>query len=160
MPTAVRIDWSVCFYGTTSQAVARWGSLRPRRSRRALTLVSSPKEVRGHWYLICVARYGAQLSFSSDPPLRLATTHLRVGSIISRLRRFTYLPGKSFDPALILVDFRVTLLYDGRAKQKHSRGRLCHTSIVSATEFPLRFVLYGLRPSADVSQPGIGERAP
>jgi hypothetical protein len=33
---------------------------------------------------------------------------------------------------------------------------LCHTSIVSATEIPLRFVLLGLRPSADVSQPKWG----
>jgi hypothetical protein len=58
-------------------------------------------------------------------------------------------------PALILLDFHKVAGYDNKAKH-HSRGRLCHMNFVGATEFSLRFVLYRLRPSADVSQPGIG----
>jgi hypothetical protein len=32
---------------------------------------------------------------------------------------------------------------------------LCHMSLVGATEYPLRFVLYGLRPSADALSIGV-----
>jgi hypothetical protein len=46
-------------------------------------------------------------------------------------------------------------IFNERTKRTVEGG--CATRvIVSATEFPLRFVLLGLRPSADVSQPGIG----